>query len=122
MMDDLTDKLSNEIMLLRSSTISMFDGITFEQRKIASDFMIAHIFAQFAQAAWGNTYNTLKYGIRLERETNVRLQRLRDNSFRMCIEYIRQLPCSGGVTISNPKCDRVFAVVAKKIYQWLKEN
>lgn len=125
MMDDLTDTIANEITMLKAGTTSMFDGMSFEQRKIASDFMMSHIFAQFAQASWGNTYNTIKdlgFGVRLERETNQRLKRLRDNSFKMCLAYIRSLPGDSDVTISNPGCNGVFAIVAKKIYKWLKEN
>ena len=125
MMDSLTEYISNEITMLKAGTMSMFEGIDFEQRQIASDFMLAHIFAQFAQAAWGNTYNTIKghyFGYRLERETNQILQRLRDNSFRMCMAYIKSLPGNGEVTISNPNSDKVFTIIAKKIYNWLKTN
>ena len=125
MMDDLTNTLATEITMLRAGTVGMFSGLGFEERKIASDFMMAHIFAQFAIVAWGNTYNKIKdapWGASLVRENNRALERLRDNSFRMCMLYIRSLPGRGEVTISNPNCDGVFRIVAKKIYQWLKDN
>ena len=125
MMDSLAEVLSNELTMLRAGTMGMFHGLDFEQKKIASDFMVAHIFAQFALVAWKNTYAYVKRtytGAKLEQEVNPRLARLRDVSFRMCMTYIRLLPGKGDVEISNPKIDGLFRIIAKKIYDWLKQN
>ena len=125
LMDSLYEYISNEIVMLQSGILQMFDGVDFEQKKNVSWFMLAHIFAQFANAAWKNVnYHVRRapYGDVLEPETNDVLNRLRDYSFGMAMAYLRGLPGKGEITISNLKSDNLFTVISRKIHEWLKEN
>lgn len=125
LMDSLYEHISNEIMMLQSGVLQMFDGAGFDERKNVSWFMLAHIFAQFANAAWKNVNYHVKrapFGDILEPEENPILSRLRELSFAMAMGYLRGLPGKGEITISSLKHDNLFTVIARKIHEWVKEN
>ena len=125
LMDSLNEHLSNEIVMLQSGVMQMFDGVEFEERLNVSWLMLAHIFSQFANAAWKNVNRRVKrqsYGNILVPESNETLDRLRDYSFDMAINYLRGLPGGGEVIISSLKSDNIFTVISRKIYEWIKDN
>lgn len=125
LMDSLYEYISNEILMLQSGILQMFDGVGFDERKNVSWLMLAHIFSQFANAAWKNVnyhVRRIPYGDILEPESNPILEHLRDYSFAMAMGYLRGLPGDGQITISNLKSDNLFMVISRKIHEWVKEN
>lgn len=125
LMDSVWDYLSNEITMLRANIIKQFAGIEdFNHRKIVSAFFLCHIFAQYAECAYNRTYIHTKrtsYGTIEEPASNNDLCFLRDLSYRMAMQYIKEIP-GGSFEIRDFSSDGIFGVIARKIYKWLKEN
>jgi hypothetical protein len=125
LMDSVYDNLSNEITMLRAKIMEALSGIDdFERKKVVSSLLLCHIFAQYAECSYNRCYYTVKstsFGIIEEPASNKDLCYLRDHSYNMAMQYIKETP-GDELVIRHPNMDGLFAVVAKKIYQWLKDN
>ena len=125
MMDNLTDYLNDEIVLMRTRVVNVLSDIEdFNHRMNISALILCHIIAQYAECSYNRCYYTTKntsYGVIEESASNKDLCYLRDLSYKMAMQYIHDLP-GGEVTIYHPDMDDLFIKVAKKIYKWLEEN
>lgn len=125
LMDNVYEYLSNEITMLRSQIINVIGGIeSFDDKKIVSTLIMCHIFAQYAECAYERVYCKTKkqyYGIIEEPSSNLDLCYLRDLSHKMAIQYIHDIP-GGHLVLNEIDMQGMFNLIAKKIYQWLKEN
>lgn len=125
LMDDLYDKLANEIIMLRSKIMLVLTGIdSFEHKQAISTLILCHIFAQYANCSYQNVFYKIthkSFGDIEEPESNPDLCYLRDLSYKMAMEYIKQIP-GGELELNNVDMSSMFSVIAKKIYKWLEEN
>ena len=125
LIDSISDHLSNEITMLRSGVMTAISGIEdFNRRKAVSSLLLCHMFAQYANCTYMRVYRkhkTCKYGVIVEEASNDDLVFLRDYSYKMALQYIKETP-GGDLEINNINLDSLFSLVAKKIYGWLKEN
>lgn len=125
LIDSISDHLSNEITMLRSGVMTAIGGIEdFDRKKAVSSLLLCHMFAQYANCTHMRVYRTFKpfkYGVVEEEASNDDLVFLRDYSYKMAVQYIRETP-GGELEINKIEMGPLFSLVAKKIYGWLKEN
>jgi hypothetical protein len=125
LMDSVGDHLANEVTMLRAGVMTAVGGIEdFDKRRIVSSFLLCHIFAQYAESSYQRCFYTLKhlsFGTIEEPASNKDLCYLRDLSYDMAMQYIKEIP-GGELVINYGNMDSIFGLVAKKIYGWLKEN
>ena len=125
LMDDVYDYLSNEIVMLRSKTMLVIEGIeSFETKQAVSNLIMCHIFAEYADCCYQRVYYKIKkesFGIIEEPISNPDLCYLRDLSYRMAMQIIKETP-GGKFEFRDVDMKSMFSLIAKKIYQWLKEN
>lgn len=125
LMDNVYDYLSNEITMLRSSIMLVIGNIdSFEDKKNISTLIMCHVFAQYADCTYQRVYyktKTESFGIIEEPVSNPDLCYLRDLSYKMAMMYIKQIP-GGELKLNDLDMSNMFSLIAKKIYQWLKEN
>ena len=125
LMDDVYESLHNEIVMLRSNIMTMISGIeSFNTRHAVSTLIMCHIFAQYADCSYQRVYYNTKiesFGIIEEPASNQDLCYLRDLSYKMALRLIKDSP-GGELELKETNMGDIFKVIAKKIYQWLKEN
>ena len=125
MMDSVYQMLENDITLMRTRIVGVLNEIDkFEDKMLVASLILCHIFAEYAECSYGNCYyRTVKTfdGYKEVKDSNKDLCYLRDLSYKMAFQYIKDLP-GGEITIYHPSMDDLFGRVAKKIYGWLKEN
>ena len=125
LMDEVGDYLSNEIMMLRSRTMLMLECIpNFEDKKVATSLLMCHMLAQYAESAYENVYiNTKEYdwGIVEDKRTNSDLIFFREWFYKMTMLYIASVP-GGEFTMRDVEMQPTFSLIAKRIYNWLKQN
>ena len=124
LMDSLTDAVSNDIVVIRSKLFLIMEDVPFEDKQIVSALLVCHIFAQYAQIAWGNVYKTetlTTVGRVKKPNKNRHLEILKDISFKMAVEYFKKIS-NGVIRLSELEIDGTFRVIANHIYGWIKQN
>lgn len=123
-MDSLADAVANDVVIVRSKIMQVMDDVPFEDEKIVASLLVCHIFAQYAQRAWGDIYKTEVVNIagRQKRpNVNRHLNILRDVSFKMAQEHFARLS-DGVIRLSDLEVDGTFYIIAKHIYEWIEQN
>ena len=125
LMDEVYDYLSNEIVMLRSKIMLVISGIPFfEVKQNIANLIMCHIFAEYADCCYQRVYYNVKkeyFGTIEEPTSNEDLCYLRDLSYKMAIQIIKETP-GGDLEYSKVDMQSMFALIAKKIYKWLEEN
>lgn len=129
MMDSVNETLSNEIMMLRSGVMQTLSGVEdFERKKAITSMLLCHMFAQYAESSYRLSYFDIREIIngRVRFVKTISLSNpdlcfLRDLSYKMAIQYIKETP-GGELQLEAVDLQPIFNLIAKKIYNWLKEN
>lgn len=124
LMDSLQQAVANDIVIVRSKIMQVMKDVPFEDEKLVSSLLVCHIFAQYAQRAWGDVYKSEVISItgRHKRpNANKQLDIIKDVSFRMAREHFARLS-DGVIMLSDLDADGTFYVIAKHIYDWIKKN
>lgn len=125
LMDSLEEHLSNDITRLRSQLMMLFDGVEFEDEQIVTNFLLAHIFAQYANCSWMRVnvrHRKTPAGIVQEEESCQPLLDMSNLAYKMAIYYLRHSVKDGRLRLNDADTTSIFRVIARKIYEWLKEN
>ena len=124
LMDGLGDSVANDVVMLRSRIMLVMDDVSLEDKQIVASLLVCHIFAQYAQHAWGDIYKseTRHAGGRVTRPNkNRHLEVMKDVSFKMACEYFKPLS-NGSIRLSELDADGYFRAIAKHIYDWIDEQ
>ena len=125
LMDSLEEYLANDIMRLRSMLMMLFEGGSFEDEQIVTNFLLAHIFAQYANCSWMRVnirHRRTPAGIVQEEEPCQMLLDMSNLAYKMGIYYLRHSVKDGRLRLDDADTTAIFRVIARKIYDWLKEN
>lgn len=124
-MDSLNEYLKDEITMLRSGVMLTLVSIDdFDRRRVVSSMLLCHMFAQYAESSHMIAYYHMrktKYFIHRIGTSNPHLCFLRDISYKMAIQYIKETP-GGDLELNRVDMQSTFNLIAKKIYNWLNEN
>ena len=125
LMDSLEQHLSNDITRLRAQLMLIFDGVEFEDEQIVTNFLLAHIFAQYANCTWMRVnirYRRTPAGVVSEEEPCQPLLDMSNLAYKMAIHHLRHSVQGGRLRLDDADTTAIFRVIARKIYDWLKEN
>ena len=128
LMDDFEAAISNDIMVLRSEMMLLFQDIPFDQRKPVVSALLCHVLAQAAQCAWGNVYRVAtlvskdKTVLVHRAEKNKHLDAINRDAFALANRWnsvIHKALVDPNKTKGIPPA---INALCRKIYRWLEEN
>jgi len=124
LMDDFEDYISDEIMMVRSQLMLIFQDMDIDTRTTFVSILMCHILAQCAQYVWGDVYRIGKLmgkTVLYKGEKNMDLDVINRNAFQLARRMHRnfgQPLVPGREKGLQPALD----ALCRKIYKWLEEG